>query len=471
MKIVISGAGLVGLSSALLLARDGHEVTVVERDASPPPDPALAWEEWDRRGVNQFRLPHLFAPRYRTMMEAELPDVMASLVDAGSLRWNLVDQLPAAQRGAPRPGDHEFDAVTGRRVVVESVVARAADEASGVEVRRGVAVRELMAGTADASGVPAVGGVRLESGEELPADVVVDATGRRSPLLSWLSGLGAAPLAEEADDSGFVYYGRHFRSADGSVPDLPAALPVQEYGTISLLTLPADNGTWSVVVVTSSADTALRGLRQADRWEAVVRSLPGSAPWVAGEPIDDRVMSMSKLEDRIRSLVVDGRPVVTGLLPVGDSWSCTNPSVGRGASIGLMHAVALRDLLAEHGESSPSELTAAWDDVTRSTVSPWYEATVAGDRHRLAEITALLAGDTYAPEDPGFEFAKALGFAAAQDPDCLRALLRIAGVQELPAEALAADGVFEKVIGLGTGWRDEPPVGPTREELVSLATA
>ena len=36
MKIVIAGAGLVGLSSALLLARDGHEVTVVERDARRP---------------------------------------------------------------------------------------------------------------------------------------------------------------------------------------------------------------------------------------------------------------------------------------------------------------------------------------------------------------------------------------------------------------------------------------------------
>jgi 2-polyprenyl-6-methoxyphenol hydroxylase-like FAD-dependent oxidoreductase len=163
--------------------------------------------------------------------------------------------------------------------------------------------------------------------------------------------------------------------------------------------------------------------------------------------------------------------VVTGLLPVGDSWSCTNPSVGRGASIGLLHAVALRDLLAEHGDESPSDLASAWDEATRAAVVPWYEATVAGDRHRLAEITALLAGRTYAPEDPTYDFAKALGSAAAHDPDCIRALLRIAGVLQLPAEALAADGVVEKVIGLGSGWRDEVSDGPTREELVSLATA
>jgi 2-polyprenyl-6-methoxyphenol hydroxylase-like FAD-dependent oxidoreductase len=471
MRIVVTGAGLVGLSSALLLAEAGHEVTVLERDAAAPPDPLSAWEGWERRGVNQVRLPHLFAPRYRALMEAELPDVLASLLKAGALEWNACDRPAASVCGPIRPEDAEFDAVTGRRVVVESVVARAADEAPGIEVRRGTAVGELVAGATDASGIPAVAGVRLESGEEIRADIVVDATGRRSPVPAWLAGLGTAPPAEETDDSGFVYYGRHFGSTDGELPDVPTLLPIEDYGTISLLALPADNATWSVVVVTSSEDTALRGLRDADRWAAVVRSLPGAAAWLEGEPIDDRVMSITKLEDRIRSLVVDGRPVVTGLLPVGDSWSCTNPSVGRGASIGFLHAVALRDLLADHADETPTDLALAWDRVTGDSVTPWYKATVAGDRHRLNEITALLAGREYAPDDPAYEMAKALRFAASQDPECARALFRIAGVLQLPTDALGADGVFEKVIELGAGWRDEAPIGPSREQLVALATA
>jgi 2-polyprenyl-6-methoxyphenol hydroxylase-like FAD-dependent oxidoreductase len=255
------------------------------------------------------------------------------------------------------------------------------------------------------------------------------------------------------------------------LPDIPGTLPIQEYGTVSLLTLPADNGTWSLVVVTSSEDTSLRGLRDVDRWSAVVRSLPGAAEWLEGEPLEDRIMSITRLEDRIRNLVVDGRPVVTGLLAVGDSWSCTNPSVGRGATIGIMHAVALRDLLAQWAGDSPLDLALAWDEATRRSVTPWYEATVAGDRHRLQEITALLAGREYAPEDPGYEIGKALVLAASQDPDCLRALFQIAGVRQLPLEAMAADGVLDKVIALGAGWRDEPLLGPTRDELVAMATA
>ena len=71
--IVILGAGVVGLGTAILLAEEGHHVTVLERDPAPPPCPLDAWDNWLRRGVNQFRLPHFFMARYRAILEAELP--------------------------------------------------------------------------------------------------------------------------------------------------------------------------------------------------------------------------------------------------------------------------------------------------------------------------------------------------------------------------------------------------------------
>ena len=37
LMILMAGGGICGLGAALLLARDGHDVTVLERDADPHP--------------------------------------------------------------------------------------------------------------------------------------------------------------------------------------------------------------------------------------------------------------------------------------------------------------------------------------------------------------------------------------------------------------------------------------------------
>ena len=177
MKIVIAGGGIVGLSAATLLARDGHEVVVVERDPEPPGDPAAAWDGWEHRGVTQVRMAHHFASRFRALVERELPDVLDGLVAAGAHRYNPLDELPAEVRGAGRPGDGDFETVTARRIVTEWVVDDAASRTPGVEIRRNRVVAGLLAGPSDGSGIPTVAGVRLASGEVVDADLVVDAGG------------------------------------------------------------------------------------------------------------------------------------------------------------------------------------------------------------------------------------------------------------------------------------------------------
>ena len=470
-KILVVGGGVVALGTALLLSGDGHQVTVLERDPDgPPADPARAWEEWQRPGLNQFRMPHAFLAGFRAIVEAELPAVAGALADAGALRLNFVSSvLPAAATGGWHDGDERFEWLTGRRALVEAVLASAAASAAGVEIRRGTAVAGLVSGTAALPGVPHVTGVRTKAGEVITADLVVDMSGRRSALPDWLADIGARRPDEELEDVGFVYYGRHFKSADGSVPPFMGP-PQMPWGTVSSLTLPADNGTWAVAVAASSKDTALRPLREADRWEAVVRALPLAAHWLDGTPIDDGVQVMARLEDRYRGFVVDGKPVATGVVAVADSWACSNPANGRGASIGMLHAVVLRDQLRAVGLAEAAVFAEAFHAATAETVEPWFRATLATDRHRIGEIEAGLRGADYDPPDPAYQLEKALDAAAGQDPECTRASLDIGLALRTPEEVFAAPGLRDKTLRLGGGWRDAPPFGPTRAELLSLVS-
>jgi flavin-dependent dehydrogenase len=425
-----------------------------------------AWADWERRGVNQFRLLHYLQPRFRGVATRELPELVSALERAGALRFSFIENLPDSVTGGVRDGDDRYSALTARRPIAEAAVAGAARAVPGVEVRRGVAVAGLLTGASANGGAPHVVGVRTEGGDELRADVVVDATGRRSPLPSWLSAIGAAPVDEEIDDSGFVYYGRHFRSGDGSIPPVIGP-PLFYCGSVALLVLPADNGTWGIGVIGVSGDKALRGVTDTDRWMELVRAFPLHAHWLDGEPLDERVVTMAKLEDRRRRLVVDGVPVATGVLTLGDSWACTNPSVGRGISIGMIHAVALRDLLRS-APDDPLETALAWDEVTRATVDPYYESTVAHDRHRLGAMQAAIDGRSY-EGDADWRLFEQFSSVSTSDPDLFRAFLDIANVLA-PADAvLSRPEVVSKTAALARDPGDDPPLGPTREQAVAIA--
>jgi 2-polyprenyl-6-methoxyphenol hydroxylase-like FAD-dependent oxidoreductase len=467
-RIVVVGGGVGGLTTAMLLARDGHEVTVLERDeAAPPETPDDAWFHWERRGVNQFRMIHFFAPRFRALLESELPDVVHEAEAAGAIRFNPMRLVPEEMIGGYRDTDDQFGAITARRPVMEAALSRACARTPGLDVRRGVAVSALLTDGDAANGVPNVVGVRTDAGDELHADLVVDAAGRRSSLPAMLAAVGARAPEEEVEDSGFMYYGRHFRAAGGEMPPMMCGL-LMPWGTLSTLTLPADNGTYGLGIITSAKDAALRKLKDVDTWMRTWRSFPLVAHWADGEPLHDEVEIMAKIEDRHRSFVVDGTPVATGVVAVADSWACTNPSLGRGASIGLMHAVALRDLLRVASIDVPMELAQRWHEVTDATVEPYYRATLEFDRHRLAEIDAGIDGKTYDPGDPQYEMGQALAAAAGKDPDLFRSMLKIAAVLECPDTVFAQPGVFDKVVELGAGWRDEPVFAPTREELLAI---
>lgn len=448
-RIVVLGAGVCGLAAGLMLRRDGHEVTVLERDAAPPPDSIDdAWEHWERAGVGQFRQAHYMQPLGRAVLDAELPDVRDALLDAGAVRFDTLAMMPPTiEDRSARAGDERFVTITARRTTIEHAFASVAERE--LDVRRGVAVEQLI-------GAPHVSGVRTAAGDTICADLVVDAMGRRSRTPQWLR---RDDFHEESEDSGFLYYTRFFR---GELPQLrgPINMPI---GTISILTLPGDQGTWSVTLYAAAGDQPLKRLRDVDAWTAVVRSCALHGHWADGEPVTG-VLPMGGIVDRYRRLPAG----ITGVALLADACACTNPSLGRGMALGLRHAQQLRDTLREHA-GRPRDLAEAWDAATESELTPWYRATVAMDRDRLREVDAMRAGlPRPQPADRAAAMRAALMPAAARDPDVFRAMLAQRCCLGDPA-ALDEPELAERVLELA---RDAPPprlAGPDREQLLALA--
>ena len=455
------------MATAMLLARDGHDVSVLERDAEAVPESVdEAWTTWARAGVVQFRQPHFLQARVRHVLDAELPDIRDALIEAGAARVDAMARIPPAIADREvRPGDDRFVSITARRPTVEYVVARAAENEPRVTVRRGVEAGALTTRRLD--GIPHVTGVRTRAGEELRADLVVDAMGRSSPLPRLLAEAGTPPLYEEAEDCGFIYYTRFFRSADGRCPEPRTPGLLTPVGSFSILTLPSDCDTWCVTFFVASGDQPLKRLRHADRWTAVVRACPLHAHWLDGEPITD-VLPMAGVLDRYRRLVSAGKPVATGLVLVGDAWACTNPSLARGLALGLGHAARLRDVVRTQLDY-PVELVEAWDAVTEEEFMPWYRATVATDRARLAEMEAIRSGVERPPPDDAASAVRArFPVAAGRDPDLFRAFMEIVGCLTLPVDVFARPGLAERVLELVGPDELSPAPGPTRADLLEL---
>jgi flavin-dependent dehydrogenase len=172
---------------------------------------------------------------------------------------------------------------------------------------------------------------------------------------------------------------------------------------------------------------------------------------------------MAGILDRYRRFVVEDRPVATGVVAVGDARACTNPSAGRGLSVGLLHAQRLRDAVRE-GLDDPATLVRRFDAVTEADVSPFYRNQIAEDRTRIAEMDALRRGVEPPLADPQMT---AIGVAVPRDPDVFRGLVETLTCLALPQEVFARPEFMAKV----NAFAGEAPItsrGPDRAQLLDL---
>jgi len=466
MRVVVIGAGVGGLGTALALSRRGHEVVVVERDRTPlPRDPDEAFE-WDRRGAPQVRHSHALLARLRLLLRDRYPDVLASLYEAGVTDWPLTEHLPETlDDRSPQPGDDELVMLACRRTTFEWVLRRAVLAAPHVSLLDGAVVEGLLGADRHATGVRAVVDGAATTFE---ADVVVAANGRRGDVPSWLAGIGAE-CPETVEDTGIVYLSRFYRLRDGADVPEDATLIGGDLGYLKYATFIGDNRTFSVTFATPSGDDELRSkLLDADTFERAGRALVATAPWLEDEravPITP-VHVMAKLLNRLRVF-----RDIRGFHAVGDAHTCTNPLYGRGCSLAMVQATLLADAVDAHGDDHASRHD-AYEAASATHIEPWYHAAVAADRDtRVADHASEVASG----DDPSAFMRNVMrhGLAPAMRTDqrVFRAFLRTFNLLTTP-DALLRDGeLITRVIEVYNDRDNRPPepvLGPaSRSELLA----
>jgi 2-polyprenyl-6-methoxyphenol hydroxylase-like FAD-dependent oxidoreductase len=233
-------------------------------------------------------------------------------------------------------------------------------------------------------------------------------------------------------------------------------------GAFSILTLEGDNDTWSITLYSTSKNKKMRALRDPVTFHRVVAACPQQAHWLDGKPLTP-ILPMAGIVDRYRRFVIDGQLVVTGFAAVGDAWACTNPSAGRGLSVGLLHARVLRRTVHQH-VNDPAAFAAAYDAETERQVTPFYRNQLAADRLRIAEMNALIDGTPAPPPNPVISRFLAAGL---RDADVFRAMLETVLCVALPQEVMARPHVAAKMTELG-GRALPPEQGMDRDRLLAL---
>jgi 2-polyprenyl-6-methoxyphenol hydroxylase-like FAD-dependent oxidoreductase len=315
--------------------------------------------------------------------------------------------------------------------------------------------------------------VRTDRGD-LPADLVVDATGRRSPVDDWLRRAGARPAATWRAECGIAYYSRHYRVRPGAA--LPAPLLTRTLVPLDEFTAGkwgGDNGAAQMVVAPLAADRRFQAVRDPQVFTAVLRAIPAFAAWLdVMDPVTD-VFPMAGLHNTLRRLVSDGGPVATGLHAIGDSACTTNPTLGRGLALALSGAADLADAIVEH-PADPAAQALALDRLAGAHIVPFYQDQAAIDAARQAMMRHAVFGSPAPPppaQTPGRVTYSQLRAAASWDPAAFRAFWKINGMTCPPAQVYTDPDVVARTHQTLRRHSAAPPAAqPTRQELLTALT-
>lgn len=347
--VIVVGARCAGATTAMLLARQGHRVLLVDRSTFP----------------SDLRLStHLvWQPGIAALHRWGLLDAVAAS-GCPALTTAVLDVGPFAVTGAMPAADGIREAYAPRRVVLDAILVEAA-VAAGAELWEGCTVDELLTDDDTAAGTR-VRGIRghLRGGRAVSATatIVVGADGVRSPVAAKV---GAPTYLERP-----ARQGTYFTYWSGLASRVPTLYP-RAYR--SVVTTPTHDDLTMVAVNWVVDDyRAVRRDIEGEYHRAVAEIAPELAEQLRGGRREDRWIGAA-VPSHFR------RPFGPGWALVGDAGYLKDPCTAQGITDAFHHAELLAEALDDgfRRHRPFDDALADYERRRNTAVMPMYEFTYA----------------------------------------------------------------------------------------------
>jgi 2-polyprenyl-6-methoxyphenol hydroxylase-like FAD-dependent oxidoreductase len=362
-RAVVIGAGVAGIAAALVLASRYQDVVVVDRDALPD-------EATPRHGVPQGAHAHGILASGIRELEKLLPGLVDDLVAGGAVAVDYGRDLKMYQFGAYRlQYDSGLVGVTFTRPLLELVLRRRLAALPNITVRPGTTVTGLVG---DDTG--RVVAVTVEDGDPLPADIVVDCSGRGGPRAGrWLEALGfPAPDTSEVKIN-VGYTTRFYARQPGPLTDVTVVLQLTTppVGRVAGL-FPVEGDRWMVTLggwhqdYPPTDDAGFTEFLHSMPDPLIADVLAGCEPV---SPIDAYRFPANRRRHYERLTRVPA-----GYVVMGDAVCSFNPIYGQGMSVAALQATALSESLDQYRDASALMVTDFYRRAAKLIDTPWQMA-------------------------------------------------------------------------------------------------
>jgi 2-polyprenyl-6-methoxyphenol hydroxylase-like FAD-dependent oxidoreductase len=364
---IVVGGSIAGMLSARVLADHFERVTIIDRDALPDSPEA-------RKGAPQTAHVHVLLRRGLLIMQQLFPRFDDELTQAGALSvdWtrDLVTFTPAGWN--PRFAS-EYITRTCSRGLLEQLMRRQLATIKNITLEaRCEAIEPLVAETRSAfTGLKVHYRDRSDNATvELPADLIVDASGRTSKGVNWIAALGYTAPAETVIDAHVGYATRAYRRPPNFNADWKSMMVRSRppFGLRGGLIYPIENDQWLINLAGAGDE---RPPTDESLFLEFTRTLMHPALYYAikdAEPIS-AMHTYQRTENRLRHFERLTR-WPDNFIMLGDAACAFNPTYGQGMSVAALEAQALDKWLRA------AESTLAFQQQLMKTVrGPWLMAT------------------------------------------------------------------------------------------------